>query len=586
MASRRLKKITELEKIYLTDTCSNLIIKTPLIDNLTIKKVWYSPLPEFLYGVASGDPLFDRVILWTHAKFKNLYEPVILIYEVSLDNSFTNVVVRNLVIASNNTGFTVKVDVIGLSPDTKYFYRFRYHNTISPIGQTRTLPLNSNSLKMAVVSCSNYPSGFFNIYKEIANSDCDIVLHLGDYIYEFSASPTAYGSQNAAVLNRVSVPAHEIVTLDDYRLRHAQYKSDTDSQNMHSKFPMIAIWDDHEIADNAYMTGAQNHKTDINGSWETRKAASIQAYHEWMPIRTGLDKSKIYRSFKWGNLVDLHMLDTRQIGREKQLNITDILGLSGKAAQRVAIMNYNSSTRELLGTEQMTWLEQQMTIGTSIWTVLGQQVLMARMEVPSTFLRALNNTNLSPSAIIAYQKAFNDYFTAKKLFVQKKSLTTEQIALLNPTINPKFGYNLDAWDGYIYAREKILKKALQLRKNLISLSGDTHNAWYSNLTLKGLSGLTDGYANIIVGREFSTSSVTSPGFEKILSPITPAQIKFMFENIIDDLKWIDTSKRGYLKMTFTPTSVKGEWIFIDTISSKLYTSYINKELTVFLPDYI
>jgi alkaline phosphatase D len=288
-----------------------------------------------------------------------------------------------------------------------------------------------------------------------------------------------------------------------------------------------------------------------------------------MPIRTGADKAKIYRSFNFGNLVSLHMLDTRLIGRDKQIEITALAGLQGATAAAAALTEYTSPTRQMLGSEQSTWLTGQMASSTATWQVLGQQVLMARVEFPQSILLALNPDNISPEAQAAGQVAINAYLTAKGTPAQSR--TSDQTALLNST---KLGYNLDAWDGYIVARETLLLTARALGKRLVVLAGDTHNAWHSHLTLKGLT--NPALAGIKVGEEFATSSVSSPGFEEYLSTIPPAQLKGIFEGVVDDLKWMDASQRGYLKMTFTATEAKGEWFFVNDITNRTYTSALGK----------
>ena len=529
-----------------------------------------SAQPEFLYGVASGDPLADRVILWTHAKFPGSDSAVALRYQVATDAAFTQIVSQGEIEAKTDTGFTAKVDATGLAAGTPYFYRFINSTATSPVGRTRTLPTTASSLKLAVMSCTNYPAGYFNVYSEVANSDVEFALHLGDYIYEYAS--TGYASATAATLGRVSAPVNEILSLSDYRTRHAQYKSDPDSKNLHALKPMIAVWDDHEIANDAFKDGAENHTASSEGTWAARRAAALQAYHEWMPIRTGADKAKIYRSFDFGKLVSLHMLDTRLIGRDEQIDIADLAGLKGAAAQGKAFSSFTSPTRQMMGKEQMDWLTTQMASSTATWQVLGQQVLMARMEFPVSVLAALNSSDTSLAAQAAGNKAVTDYIVAKN--TPAASRTEAQIGLMNTTLNPKLGYNLDAWDGYPVARETLLMTALQLKKRLVVLAGDTHNAWHNHLTLMGLS--NPALAGTKVGEEFGTSSVSSPGLEEYLVTLKPAQIKAIFEGVVDDLKWVDASQRGYLKMTFTATEAKGEWIFVNTISSRTYTPTLGK----------
>ena len=521
--------------------------------------------PEFLYGVASGDPLSDRVILWTHARYPGEDREVALRWEVADDASFANLVALGNVTAGPATGHTAKVDATGLAPGRSYYYRFRADGVRSPVGQTRTLPATATEVKFAVLSCANYPAGYFNVYAEVARSDVDYAIHLGDYLYEYDAA--GYASSGATALGRTSVPTNELLTLADYRSRHAQYKSDADAKTLHARMPMIVVWDDHEIANDAYKDGAENHNPATEGSWVVRRAAALQAYHEWMPIRTGGDPARIYRSFNFGNLVQLHMLDTRLVGRDLQVDVAALAGLAGPAAQAAASAAFSSPTRQLLGTDQLAWLQAQLAASSATWQVLGQQVLMARMEFPVSVLSALNTTDTSPAAVAAGSAAVTAYLTAKATPAAQR--TPAQAGLMNPALNPLLGYNLDAWDGYLAARETVLGTALQLGKKLVTLAGDTHNAWHSNLTLKGLA--NPALAGIKVGEEFATSSVSSPGLESYLA-LPTAQVKSIFEGVVDDLQWIDPSQRGFLKMRFTAAEVVGEWVFISTITSRSYSA--------------
>jgi len=525
----------------------------------------------FSYGVASGDPLVDRVILWTHAKYNGADDAVALKWEVATDGAFANIVVSGTASATADSGFTVKVDATGLNADTEYFYRFRHNKRRSLVGRTRTLPTGSVAeVRLAVFSCANYPAGFFNAYAEAAKSDAQFAIHLGDYLYEYGMfelnGDPAYASANAVALGRVSEPATELLTLADYRKRHAQYKSDPDSQALHARMPMIAVWDDHEIANDTYKEGAENHDAATEGSFAARRAVALQAYHEWMPIRTGAAQDSIYRSFDFGDLLSLHMLDSRLIGRDQQITFTDLLN---PATAATAAATLASPDRQLLGADQLAWLQGKLATSSATWQVLGQQVLMARMEFPLSVLSALNPDNTSPEALAAGEAAVIAYLTAK----QKQALgvpldPVTEAPLLDPALNPKLGYNLDAWDGYPAARETLLMTAYQLNKKLVSLAGDTHNAWHADLTLAGHADPT--LAGVKVGEEFATGSVSSPGFEDYLSALPSDQVKAIFEGVVDDLNWMDPSRRGFLKMTITPTAATGEWVFVNTISSRSY----------------
>ena len=236
-------------------------------------------------------------------------------YVVATDPALLSVVSRGRTKTNALRDNTVKVDAAGLRPDTTYYYRFTAEGAASPIGRTKTLPVaGATSLRAAVVSCSNFAAGYFNVYRQIARrADLDLVVHLGDYIYEYGSGQ--YGSV------RPCEPANEIVTLADYQLRHAQYKRDADAQEMHRQHAFVAIWDDHETANNAWRDGAENHQPGAEGDWARRVAVALQAYYEWMPVRV-VDPARPRdnsRRFQYGGLVDLLMLEERLSARAEQL---------------------------------------------------------------------------------------------------------------------------------------------------------------------------------------------------------------------------------------------------------------------------
>ncbi|MDO9504950.1 alkaline phosphatase [Hydrogenophaga sp.] len=526
-----------------------------------------TPPARFDFGVASGDPLADRVVLWTHAAPANGEAAVSLIWEVARDAGFTQVVSSGQVQATAAAGFTAKVDATGLSAGQSYFYRFRESSNNSPVGRTRTLPASGvGSVKMAVFSCANYPAGFFHAYSEAVNQGAEYAVHLGDYIYEYPAN--GYASQDAVALGRVSSPANECFTLADYRARYAQYRSDPDLKNLHASLPLIAVWDDHEIANDAYVTGAENHTEGVEGTFTDRVAAALQVWHEWMPVRTPdlTNLRKIYRSFDFGNLLSLHMLETRLLGRDKGIELPDLVN---PATQAAALASLSSTSRQMMGATQQTWLQQQMAASSATWQVLGQQVLMGRMAFPVSILQALNPANTDPAAQAAGLQAITDYLTAKA--TPAGARTPTQQALLDPAINPLLGYNLDAWDGYPVAREVLLGTAAAQGKRLVTLAGDTHNAWHNDLTL--INGTK-------VGEEFATPGVSSPGLEEYLSAIPSAQVASIFTGVIDTLNYTDTSRRGFLMMTFTPAAATGDWYFVNTVKSSTYVVTLGHTATL------
>ena len=522
---------------------------------------------RFDYGVASGDPLSDSVILWTHAKEGDYAAPsasIVLQWEVALDAAFATVVASGTVMTTDSSGYTAKVDAKGLTAGQNYYYRFKAGRSVSPVGRARTLPASDVAdVKLAVFSCANYPAGYFHAYSEAVKAGAEYAIHLGDYIYEYPAN--GYASADAVKLGRVVLPATECLKLADYRQRYAQYRSDPDLKQLHSSMAMIAVWDDHEIANDSFVYGAENHTEGTEGRFADRVAAALQAYHEWLPIRTPdmADLRKIYRSFDFGQLLSLHMLETRLLARDKPIEVNDLLN---PATATVTRSELASPTRQMLGNEQLNWLSTRMGNSKATWQVLGQQVLMGRMEFPASVLVTIdpaNPANTTPAGQAAGQKAVNDYLTAKGTAAQAPSLlTTAQKDLLDTSKNPKLGYNLDAWDGYPVAREIVLATAASQGKRLVVLAGDTHNAWCSELTT---------FSGTKVGQEFATPGVSSPGLEEYLPTITPTQSVQIFRGVVDTLKFADLSRRGFLMMRFTPTAATGTWHLLDSVKNKTYT---------------
>jgi alkaline phosphatase D len=493
------------------------------------------PAGVFKHGVASGDPLTDRVILWTRVS-PPAPGALTVDWELAVDANFGAIVARGSAATSAERDYTVKVDAAGLQPGSVYHYRFLFGGEVSGRGRTKTLPTGKVSqVKFAVFSCANFPAGYFNVYADAARrDDIDVALHLGDYIYEYGL--LGYASQLAFAIDRSSEPPREILSLQDYRTRHAQYKSDGDLRALHAAMPMIAVWDDHDLANNAWSGGAQNHD-DSEGSFAARRAAAVQAYHEWLPTRQPdpANPLKIYRSFDFGDLVSLHMLDTRIVGRDKQLTLPQYLDGVGLGPDR-----------QLLGVEQSAWLTQQMSASRATWTLLGQQVLMARMEVPLTVAASITPLTLA------------EYLLA--LGTPEALRSDDQKALVQQRRAP---YNLDAWDGYPAARESVLATAKSLDKNLISLAGDTHNAWASDLT---------DAAGKKVGVEFATASVSSPGFERTLPLVSTVLLQDAFPKMVPDLRYAETSKRGYIVLTLTQKEARSDWIQVSTVFSHSYTA--------------
>jgi alkaline phosphatase D len=318
----------------------------------------------FRHGVASGDPLIDSVILWTRVTPADASAEVEVTYELSISRTFDAIARTGTLRTSSARDFTVKVDANGLAAGTTYYYRFRAMGETSPIGRTRTAPDGDTSrVRFAVISCASYAHGYFHAYRALSRrADLDAVIHLGDYIYEYASAldTPCFGSTYGNV--RGYDPPHETTTLADYRRRYAHYRRDPDLQDAHRQHPFVAVWDDHEFADNAHPAGAGNHQP-VDGDWQARKRAAMQAYAEWMPIREQMD-GKIYRRLRFGSLADLIMLDTRIEGRDPQV--------PGPSSP-----DRTNAMRQLLGAQQELWLRMQLMDAGARWKLLGQQVMLA-----------------------------------------------------------------------------------------------------------------------------------------------------------------------------------------------------------------
>lgn len=531
----------------------------------------------FTHGVASGDPLSKQVILWTRFVPEQVSVAEVR-WQVATDMAFTQVVTDGRANVSAQSDYTLKVDAAGLKPNTQYYYRFRVGEIMSPVGMTKTLPeVAVDQVKLAVFSCSNYPAGFFHAYAEAAKrNDLDAVLHLGDYIYEYARG--GYASADAARLGREVEPAHEILSLTDYRTRYAQYRSDPDLRALHAKAAFICVWDDHEIANDAWTDGAENHDPATEGSFAERKQAAIQAYVEWMPIRPVIVNGmlELARSFQWGDLVNLSMLDTRVIGRSEPLDYAKFNNLATPADQLAFGMAMANPNRTMLGAAQRTWLFNEFKKPAK-WHVLGQQVLMGRMYLPAA-IATLQMTigeyaELGALAQLAGRAQAGDptLTPAQLQFLQAniQRLTPEKVALLQL---PNIPYNLDAWDGYEVERRTILAEAIKNSINLVVLAGDTHNAWANQLTLP--TGTNPSDLELAAGIELATSSVSSPGFEEYLSLDTPQKVleaEAGVPQLVKGLRYINMSDRGFMLVTFEAEKVTSEWIFVSSIKEKTYT---------------
>ncbi len=516
---------------------------------------------KFVHGVASGDPGTDRMVIWTRitastkASANDVVPAAIPVkWEMATDADFRKIRRTGKTATSAARDFTVKVDVTGLKPGQVYYYRFKLGKTISPVGRTKTLPVGAlEQARFAVVSCTNFPFGYFNVYDHIARQDgFDAVIHLGDYFYEYGTD--SYGGRTGKRLDRNHEPAHETVTLKDYRTRHAQYKADTSSQAMHAAHPLIAIWDDHETANDSWQTGAQNHNAG-EGSWEMRRGAAMQAYYEYMPVRDpepGKAREALFRDFSFGDLLSLHTLETRLTARTQPLNYAQYMDklTSKEAAAHFAETILWDKGREMLGAAQKDWLATSLKTskdaGTS-WRLIANQVLLGPV--------------LSPD--------LRDY---------AGSAAIERIAKFNPNIRKFIQFSplglpisLDSWDGYPAAREAFYVLAQkQGVQDLLVVTGDTHVSRVNSLkTQFGQS----------MGVEFGVTGTTSPGHDAYFKDMSQDyEQRLMAKN--KDMHWMQSAERGYLDLHLTKTEAHANFISVSTTHAKDYTTFTAKSFSV------
>lgn len=477
----------------------------------------------FQHGVASGDPLADRVILWTRVSPAAASATVVVEYRVASDPSMARVIQRGRLQTDASRDHTVKIDVAGLKAGTTYYYQFSSQGQLSPVGRTRTLPEGRTArLRMAVASCSNHAYGFFNAYRRIAlRADLDVVIHLGDYLYEYGDG--VYGSA------RTTEPPTEIVTLADYRARHAQYKRDADLQAVHRQHPMIAIWDDHEVSNDAYRDGAENHTEGTEGPWAVRVAAGLKAYYEWMPVRV-VDRGDLRRnnrSFRFGDLLDLAVLEERLSARSQQLPAAVAPAATPLGAGFTQNGPFADPTRTLLGEAQEEWLSGKLRAPDTRWKFIGQGVMFAQ-------LKGVGAANAAGGGVFL---------------------------------------NADQWDGYQPARNRIYDviKAGDGRPpidNVVVLTGDIHTSWAADLTQDPNNpDVTSGGYDPLTGEgsravEFVGTSITSPGVDDPGNGIAN-----FLRSLNPHFKYIDLNRRGYMLVDVTHERAVCEWWYVDTVAS-------------------
>jgi alkaline phosphatase D len=514
----------------------------------------------FNHGVASGDATDQAVILWTRAVPSDAtQQQVMLAWQLATDPNFNQLLRSGEVTTSAERDFTIKIDVQELNAGQVYYYRFLGADNQSTVGRTKTLATGSiDSLKLAVFSCSNYPAGYFNVYREAAlQANLDAVIHLGDYIYEYAGD--GYATEKAKEIGRTYAENNnsEILSLADYRARYARNRTDQALQQLHATVPWYVVWDDHEIANDTWQQGAENHQVETEGDFTTRRLAAVKAYYEWLPIRPpqGEDSLQIYRSFDFGNLLSLHLLDTRVLGREEPLDYKNYKSATSGQFDAARFQQDMSKERALLGQEQFAWLQTKMQQSNSRWQILAQQILMSKMHLPAEIF-ATEDYSKIPAQLTGLVAA-----KQRVLMAQQAGKPADPTDLMR--VSQVMPYNLDAWDGYAYEREMLYATVKALGKPLLVIAGDTHNAWYS--ILRDQQGAQ-------VGVEFATPSVSSPGMEQYLQ-IKPEQadaVSHAFSLLINDLEWCNLHQRGFMMLHINQSGVECEWQFIDNILSPTY----------------
>ncbi|WP_462418908.1 alkaline phosphatase D family protein [Kytococcus sp. Marseille-QA3725] len=414
----------------------------------------------FTLGIASGEPEPDGMVLWTRLALDPLAEdgrggmpnrPVPVQWQVATDPAMRKVVARGTELARPDSAHSVHVELHGLQPGREYFYRFKTGRHVSETGRTLTAPAPGAmpaALTMAFVSCSQYEHGYFGAYRRMAEDHPDLVLHLGDYIYEYRSGDYVIDGGNVR-----DHAGPETETLANYRQRHAQYRTDEDLRSAHAIAPWLVVWDDHEV-DNNWADEIHEKPHIPQPNFLERRAAAMRAYYENMPLRRrslprGID-TQLYRRVQWGQLANFHMLDTRQYRDDQACGD----GWDTNCADRL------DPSRTLTGDEQEAWLLDGFRRSTQRWDVLGQQVFFAERD---------------------------------------------------GKVEPELDHNsMDGWDGYTGSRDRITRGWMEAGvRNPVVLTGDVHRHWAADVLADFEGEEVD--ADQVVGSELVCSSITSTG---------------------------------------------------------------------------
>jgi alkaline phosphatase D len=473
---------------------------------------------SFTHGIASFDPTSDSVLLWTRAP-----DVARVRWRVARADGAEPVAHGEAKVPSEHDQ-CVTVEVDGLDPATSYVYWFEAGATRSPVGRTRTLPARgTDPLRLAVVCCGDYSRGHYTAYRAVAEADVDLVLHVGDYIYETGGKGDV----------RQALPDHEVVSLDDYRTRYGQARGDADLIALHQRHPMVAIWDDHDIADNAWRHGAKHHDPNEHGPWEDRLRAAVTAHQEWLParLRDPADPLTVYRSFTIGDLAELVVLDTRIVGRDQQADEDPALPL-------------DDPRRSMLGDEQRAWAHERVRDVTRPWCLLVTQVVLNHMELPVETGAKLGELAPSGYAVIG-----------------GRAMCT------------------DEWDGYPAERDALVRVIAERGPGVVALSGDVHSAWAfegpcvprpGSEPGRGDGGGADADAEEAdcrsgepVAVEFVAPCVTATPMARQL-PVGWRKLLGKVAEMLPEARWFELERHGFLLVAIDEHEARAHWYTVDT----------------------
>ncbi|WP_320064339.1 alkaline phosphatase D family protein [Micromonospora sp. RTGN7] len=466
----------------------------------------------FRHGVASGDPLPDGILLWTRLTPTDAAQPgsgvgpeAMVTWQVAADPNFSTVTAQGTLSTGPARDHTVKVAVTGLAPATTWWYRFGYAGAWSATGRTMTAPpadADIDRLRLGVVSCSNWEAGYFSAYRRLADrGDLNLVVHVGDYLYEYGTGEFDAGG----TVVRPVLPAHEALTLADYRIRHALYKTDPDLQALHASVPWVITWDDHEVANDQWSGGAGNHTPGTEGDYADRVAAARRAYVEWMPVRTGVDEA-IYRRLRFGKLVELSMLDLRTY-RSQQASGTAV----------------DDPARTITGDAQMSWLKNGLAASTARWKLVGNPVMIARLDVG-----ALPAWLLGP--------------LGKLLGIPENGAAL----------------NADQWDGYNADRNELVNHLLATAtRDVVFLTGDIHTSWANEVTTRATGGSAP------IAAEFVVPSMTSDNINDFLGLPERNPLSTLGASLLratnKHVRWTELDGHGYGVLEVTRQRCRMDW---------------------------